>query len=260
MGPIDELVPILKKLRLSGVLQTFEMRLRQASDGQLSHAELVLRLLTDEVERRDGKQLQLRVGRAGFEHHKTLEDFDFAFNTKLPKAKILDLCTCRFLDSHTNVVIVGPSGVGKSHVAHAIGQRACMLGEATLYVSAQRLFTTLRAARGDGTYERQLGRFLAPNLLIIDDLGLRPLTHDEPMDLYEIIRQRYEKASTIITSNRDVPEWYSLFGDALLASAAMDRLLHHAELVTLDGRSYRTAKRSHSPGPGLSPDGPHSTQ
>lgn len=256
MGPIDELVPILKKLRLSGVLQTLEMRLRQAIDGELSHAELVLRLLTDEVERRDGKQIQMRVSRAGFEHHKTLEDFDFLFNPRLPKAKILDLCTCRFLDSHTNVVIVGPSGVGKSHVAHAIGQRACLLGETTLYVGANRLFTTLRAARADGTYERQLARYVAPSLLIIDDLGLRPLTQDEPMDLYDLIRQRYEKTSTIITSNRDVPEWYALFGDALLASAAMDRLLHHAELLTLEGRSFRTARRSHSPGPGTSPDGP----
>lgn len=255
MGPVDELVPILKKLRLSGVLQTLEMRLRQAVDGELSHAELILRLLNDEVERRDGKQIQLRVSRAGFEHHKTLEDFDFAFNPKLPKAKILDLCTCRFLDHHTNVVIVGPSGVGKSHVAHAIGQRACLLGEPTLYMSAQRLFTTLRAARADGTYDRQLGRLVTPSLLIIDDLGLRPLTHDEPMDLYEIIRQRYEKGSTLLTSNRDVPEWYSLFGDPLLASAAMDRLLHHAEVLTLDGRSYRTAKRSHSPGPGASLEG-----
>ena len=254
MGPVDELVPILKKLRLSGVLQSLEMRLRQALDGELSHAELILRLLNDEVERRDGKQIQLRVSRAGFEHHKTLEDFDFAFNPKLPKAKILDLCTCRFLDQHSNVVIVGPSGVGKSHVAHAIGQRACMLGESTLYLSAQRLFTTLRAARADGTYDRQLARLLAPSLLIIDDLGLRALTNDEPMDLYEVIRLRYEKASTIITSNRDVPEWYALFGDPLLASAAMDRLLHHAEVLTLQGRSFRTHRRSLSPGPDLSPE------
>jgi DNA replication protein DnaC len=252
LGPVDELVPILKKLRLSGVLQTLEMRLQQALEGELSHAELILRLLTDEVERRDGKQIQLRVSRAGFEHHKTLEDFDFAFNPKLPKAKILDLCSCHFLTSHANVVIVGPSGVGKSHVAHAIGQRACMLGEPTLYVSAQRLFTSLRAARADGTYDRQLARLIAPALLIVDDLGLRPLTHDEPMDLYEVIRQRYEKSSTIITSNRDVPEWYALFGDPLLASAAMDRLLHHAEVLTLEGRSFRTHRRSHSPGPNAS--------
>lgn len=256
LGPIDELVPILKKLRLSGVLQTLELRLSQAHDGQLSHAELILRLLNDEVERRDGKQIQLRVSRAGFEHHKTLEDFDFAFNPRLPRAKILDLCTGRFLETHTNVVIVGPSGVGKSHVAHAIGQRACMLGEATLYIGANKMFQTLRAARADGTYERQLARLTSPALLIIDDLGLRPLTGEEPLDLYEIIRQRYEKDSTIITSNRDVPEWHALFGDALLASAAMDRLLHHAEVLTLDGRSFRTAARSHSPGPEASPHRP----
>lgn len=248
MSPFDELVPILKKLRLSGVLQSWDVRHRQAVDGELSHAEFVLRLLTDEVGRRDGKQVELRVGRAGFEHHKTLEDFNFQFNPKIPKAKILELCTASFLSTHTNVLLLGPSGVGKSHVANAIGHRACMAGYTTQFISAQRMFATLRAARADGTYDRQLGRLTTPSLLIIDDLGLRPLTHDEPMDLYEIIRQRYERASTLITSNRDVPEWHAMFGDSLLASAAMDRLLHHAEVVTIDGRSYRTAKRSLSPG------------
>ncbi len=104
------------------------------------------------------------------------------------------------------------------------------------------MFTALRAGRADGTYERKLARYTSPELLLIDDLGLRTLVHDEPMDLYEIIRQRYERGSTVITSNRDVDEWYPLFGDALLASAAMDRLLHHSHALVLDGRSYRTAR------------------
>ena len=241
MSPIDELGPVLKKLRLSGVLETMETRLRQATDGELGHVEFLLRLLTDEAERRAAKQLQLRLGRAGFEHHKTLEDFDFTFNPKLPKNKLLDLATCRFLGSHTNVLLVGPAGVGKSHIAQAIGHRACLAGSKTLYVTANQLFVALRASRGDGTYDKKMARFAAADLLIIDDLGLRPLQHDEPLDLYEVIRQRYERHSTIITSNRAVAEWFPMFGDELLASAAMDRLLHHSHVIELEGRSYRTA-------------------
>lgn len=241
MSPTDELIPVLKKLRLSGILQSLDVRLRQATDGDLSHVEFLLRLCMDEVERREAKKLHLRLKRASFEHHKSLEDFNFTFNPQLPKAKILDLATCRFLDTYTNVLLVGPSGVGKSHIAQAIGERACQAGHTVLYVTANQLFAELRAARADRTYDRKLARFTSPRLLIIDDLGLRDLVHDEPMDLYEIIRQRYERASTIITSNRDVREWVPLFHDELLASAALDRLLHHCHVLTLEGKSYRTA-------------------
>lgn len=244
MSVIDDLVPILKKLRLSGVLQSLDVRLKQAVDDDLAPTEFLYRLLTDEVERREAKQLHLRLNRAAFEHSKSLEDFDFSFNPKLPKARIIDLATCLFLDTHTNVLFVGPAGVGKSHLAQAIGHRACRLGHTTLYVPAHKMFADLRASRADGTYERKLARFTGPRLLIIDDLGLRPLNYEEPMDLYEVIRQRYERASTIITSNRDIEEWYPLFGDALLASAAMDRLLHHCHVITLEGDSYRTARKA----------------
>lgn len=243
LNPTDDLVPVLKKLRLSGVLESLDIRLRQATEDNLSQIEFLYRLLVDEVERREARQLHLRLRRAAFDSQKPLDSFDFSFNPGLPKAKILDLATCRFLDTHTNVLVVGPSGVGKSHLAQAIGHRACLAGNATLYTTAQQMFSALRAGRGDGTYERRLARFTAPRLLVVDDLGLRPLAHDEPMDLYELIRGRYEKSSTIITSNRDVNEWYPLFGDALLASAAMDRLLHHSDILVLDGKSYRTGRR-----------------
>jgi DNA replication protein DnaC len=243
MHPTDELIPILKKLRLSGVLQSLELRLRQAVDDDLSHSEFLLRLLTDEVDRRNAKQLDSRLRRASFEHHKSLEDFDFSFNTKIPKHKIIDLATCGFIAKHENICFVGQTGVGKSHIAQAIGHRACAAGYQVLYTSAHQMLTGLRAARADDSHERKLARLVDVDLLIIDDLGLRGLVGDEPIDLYDIIRQRYEKASTIITSNRAVEEWAPLFNDKLLAGAAMDRLLHHAHVIEITGHSYRNPPR-----------------
>jgi DNA replication protein DnaC len=239
MSSTDDLVPILKKLRLSGLLHTLTLRTRQAVDDGLPFEEFLFRLLADEVERRDAKQLAQRLRRAQFESAKTLEDFDFTFNPKIPKAKIIDLATAAFVARQENVLVVGPSGVGKSHVVQAIGHRACRCGHSALYVTANRLFTELRAARADRSYDRKLQRLTSPDLLVIDDLGLRPLRQEEPEDLYEVIRQRYEHGATLITSNRAIEEWAALFGEELLASAAMDRLLHHCHILVMEGHSYR---------------------
>lgn len=243
MSPTDELIPILKKLRMSGVLQSLQERTRQAVEDNLSHSEFLYYLLHDEIERREAKQLSLRLKRASFEHNKSLEDFDFAFNPNVPKQKVLELATCAFVGKRENVLLVGQTGVGKSHIAQALGHRACMAGHLVLYTSAHQMLTELRASRADNTYDRKLLRLCKPDLLIIDDLGLRPLRNDEPMDLYDVIRRRYERGSIIITSNRDVGEWPPLFHDELLAGAAMDRLLHHGHTVAIEGQSYRNPQK-----------------
>ncbi len=244
MNVNDELVPVLKRLRLSGLLQTLELRSKQAIDDKLSFVEFLYRILTDEVERRESKQLEKRLRRACFEQHKTLEEFNFLFNPQIPKEKVIDLATCQFIRRHENIALIGPSGVGKSHIAQAIGQRACLAGFDVQYIIASKMFTTLRAARADGSHERKLQRMCSADLLVIDDLGLRPLKQDEPEDLYEVFRQRYEKGSLVITSNRSVAEWYPMFGDPLLASAALDRFLHHSEILILEGSSFRNPPKS----------------
>lgn len=252
----DELRELLKRLRLAGVLDSLDARLRQAIDDRLEPQEFLYRLLSDEVARRERRQLELRLRRASFEQEKVLEDFDWSFNPRLPRARVLELASCRFVTERRDVVLVGATGVGKSHLAQALGHQACRAGHSVRYVAATDLLKELRAARADESFERALRGFVRPDLLIVDDLGLRPLRGDEPQDVYEVIRQRYERGSTIWTSNRALEEWPGLFLDPLLGSAAVDRLLHHAEVLVLEGDTWRNPPPGRSRGPTRpTPDG-----
>jgi DNA replication protein DnaC len=236
----------LKRLRLSGVVETLEARQRQAIDGKWSYVDFLARLLEDELERRAQKQLALRVRRSSVNTTKTLEGFDFSFNPSIKRQQILALASGEYLRQKHNVLICGPSGVGKSHLAQALGHEACRQGYDVVFITTHKLLLHLNGGRADGSYARRLETYLRPDLLILDDFGLHALTPPSPEDMYEIIAERYEKGSIVLTSNRAPSEWPDLFGNPLLASAGLDRLAHHAESVVISGRSFRAARESSS--------------
>jgi DNA replication protein DnaC len=240
---LHTLTPHLKQLRLSGILETLDVRHRQAVDEQWTYVQFLERLLQDEVERRNQKQLTLRLRRAAFQPEKTLERFDFSFNPQLNRQQLMDLATCQFITRKEPVLIVGPTGVGKSHLAQALGHEACRRGYDVVYVGAARMLQHLMGGRADGTYERRLQSYVRPDLLIIDDFGLKPLRSPAPEDFYDVINERYERAATVVTSNRALDEWPQLFGDPLLASAGLDRLFHNAHALVITGASFRARGR-----------------
>lgn len=244
MSTFAELTPQLKRLRLSGILDTLEVRNGQAITEKWSYIEFLGRLMTDEVERRAAKQLALRLRRGQVDMTKTLETFDFDFNPTTNRRQVFDLATCEFIRQRRNCLVVGQTGVGKTHLAQALSHEAARKGFDVLFTSAHRMLLHLQAARGDGSYDRRLATYLKPDLVVIDDFGLRPLPPTGPGDLYEVIDGRYEKRSLILTSNRAPDEWTEMLGDPLLANAALDRLLDRAHVVTITGRSYRLAGRT----------------
>lgn len=198
MEALTQLVAQLKPLRLSGLLETLEVRNRQAVEERLSYIEFLTRVLEDEIERRNQKQLQLRLRRATLRSDKTLESFDFNFNPTLNRRQVFDLATCAYVARHENVLICGPTGVGKSHLAQALGHEACRRGYEVLFVSAPKMLQHLNGGRADNTYERRLQTYLRPDVLIVDDFGLKPLRPPNSEDWFEVIAERYERGSLVV--------------------------------------------------------------
>jgi len=239
MEMTHQFIPFLKRLRLSGILQTLDVRNQQAIDGQWIYVEFLARLLDDEVERRAQKQLQLRIRRAGINTTKTLEGFDLNFNPSVNRQQVLDLATCTYTGQKRNVLICGPTGVGKTHLAQALAHESCRRGYTTLYLNTYKMLQHINGGRADGTLERRLQTYLRPDLLVLDDFGLKPLHPPAPEDFYDVINERYERASVLLTSNRAPKEWPDLFGSPLLASAGLDRLTHRAHILVITGTSFR---------------------
>jgi DNA replication protein DnaC len=234
----------LKTLRLGGFLETLELRLTQAREEDYDHLTFLQLMVQDEIERREAKKLAQRLSRASFEEQKTLEGFDFSFNPKINRALITNLATCIFIERKEHVLIYGPAGVGKTHLAQAIGHEACRKGHEVLFVKSVKMLRSLHAARADHSWEKRIKKFLRPDLLIIDDFGLTALTPTQAEDVYEIVTERHLTSSMIINSNRPPQDWIPLFPDPVMANSALDRLAHHAHHIIIEGgESYRKKLR-----------------
>jgi DNA replication protein DnaC len=243
MNPIPELSPLLKQLRLSGILDSLDLRNRQAIEGKLAYTEFLSLLIGDEVARRDQKKLTMRLRRANFRGEKTLEAFDFDRLPSLNRSLIQDLATGQYLVEKVCILIAGFCGTGKSHLAQALGHHAVRQGHDVVFTTQTQLVGSLHAARATGSFERRFQQLVRVPLLVCDDFGLKPLRPPHDEDFHDLIAERYERASTIVTSNLAYEEWGDAFpANRMLGAATIDRLRHGAYRIVLDGESYRDPK------------------
>ncbi len=243
MNPIPELSPQLKQLRLSGILDSLAVRNRQAIDGKLAYTDFLSLVIADELARREQKKLTMRLRRANFRGEKTIEAFDFDRLPHLNRGLVQDLATGRYLAEKVCLLIAGPCGTGKSHLAQALGHCAVRQGHDVVFTTQSQLVGSLHAARATGNFERRFQQLARVPLLVIDDFGLKPLRPPHDEDFHDLVAERYERAATIVTSNLDFGEWGDAFpANRMLGAATLDRLRHGAYRIVLDGDSYRDPK------------------
>lgn len=237
-----ELKEGLKKLKLSGMLEYLDPRNSEAINNQMSYSDHLMLLVQDELLAREQRQYERRYKKAKFKGQKILESFDFDFNPKINQALVKDLASCRFIKEKYPVLIVGPCGTGKSHIAQALGHCALQKGYEVLCTTQSKLSEELQSAKAINMYRRKINALAKIPLLIIDDFGLKPLTSPQDEDLHELMAERYEQSSTIITSNLALNEWGQIFSNQLLGVATIDRLQHNAYHLALEGKSFRKSQ------------------
>lgn len=234
---------VLKRLKLSGLLPILPDRAAYAQKVSLSPLDFLELALQDEIDRREHKNLSNRLERAGFDEQHTFEDFDWDVPISFDRDRVRDLFNLSFLERREDVIFLGPVGVGKTLLACSLGHSACRAGHKVLFLRSDHLLKILHQSRADNSTERVLRSLLAPDLLIIDDFGLKRLNSQQSSDFYEVVIERHRRASTIVTSNRAIEEWIPLFDDPILAQSALDRLAHNGYQIVMDGPSYRSRQR-----------------
>ena len=245
------LVPVLKALGLSGILDTLEARLAEARAGTLGHAELLQVLCEDELARREAGKVARRIKAARFPGQATLEGFDFTYNPKLPAAQIRDLARLEFVGAGEGLIAYGPVGTGKSHLAQALGHQACRRGYDVAFTTCSRLLAELAGGHADRSFETRVRKLTRPAVLIIDDFAMREFTAAQADDLYELLCERLGRPgrSLILTSNRSPSDWYPLFPNAVVGESILDRVINTSHHLLMDGKSYRPRRRPGRTGP-----------
>ena len=231
------------RLRLYQIEQELTARLEQAAKQELSYADFLDQLLACEIDSKTHKHHQMRITMARFPFHKTLESFDFKFQPSIDPKLVRDLATGRYIHSGDNVLFLGPPGVGKTHLAVALGMKACEQGVRTLFITATALITTLGKALAEGRLEERLKLLSQPQLLICDEIGYLPIDRQGANLFFQLVSRRYERGSIVITSNQSLGAWGEVFGDPIIASAILDRLLHHSITINIKGESFRLKEK-----------------
>jgi len=231
------------KLGLPHLAEALNQYIQRADEAKMGYLELIDLVLAEELAVRDDRRFRNGLRLSKLPHHKTLEDYDFSFQPDLDPRKVKDLATLSFVEDKANVALLGPPGVGKTHLAVALAVAACRAGYSIYFTSLDDMVRHLKAAEDQGRLMSKLTSYLRPAVLVVDEVGYQPLERAEANLVFQVISKRYEKGSIILTSNKTFSEWGQVFGDEVLATAILDRLLHHCEVVSINGNSYRLKNR-----------------